>query len=117
MAEARRHFIADASPWVPESNPHALMHLGKLGEELAECGSVVSRCIIQGIGEAEPSTGEVNRDWLTKEIGDVLANITMVRKFFALDADAIDARVAFKIDYLRRWHSLPIANLSGTGNG
>lgn len=108
MADSRKHFVADASPWIPETDPLALMHLGKLGEELAECGSAVSRCIIQGILEAEPSSGELNKDWLAKEIADVLANIAMVREFFGLDSAAIEARVAFKVAYLRQWHSLPI---------
>lgn len=94
---------------MPETDPLALMHLGKLGEELAECGAAVARCIVQGILEAEPSTGEVNRDWLTKEIGDVLANIAMVTEFFGLDQQAIDARIHFKVAYLRQWHSLPLS--------
>ena len=37
----------DPSPWVPEADPKSLKALGKLGEELNECGAAVARCIIQ----------------------------------------------------------------------
>ena len=116
MSGPAKHFVADPSPWTPESDAVALMHLGKLGEELAECGAAVSRCIIQGIDQAEPSTGEVNRDWLTKEIADVLANVALVREFFGLDQDGIEVRVAFKTAYLRRWHSGSSAYQAGANS-
>lgn len=41
----------DARPWHPEKDAVRLKHLGKLAEELNECGAAVSRCIIQGIDE------------------------------------------------------------------
>lgn len=99
-------FVPDASPWVPMTEPIDLMVMGKLSEELAECGSAAARCIIQGIDECEPSTGEVNRRWLEKEIADVLANIELTVERFGLDTDFIGERSAFKMRYLRKWHSM-----------
>lgn len=106
METKQKHFIPDASPWVPMSNQIDLMVAGKFAEELGECGAAISRCIIQGIDEVEPSTGKPNRAWLEEEIADVLANANLVRECFGLSADRIEARVAFKTGYLRKWHSL-----------
>jgi len=91
----------DKTSWVlnprhPMTVPIDLKHLGKLGEELNECGSAVSRCIIQGIDESEPVTGKVNRQWLQDEIADVLANAELVIEHFGLDKEAINKRKANK---------------------
>lgn len=99
-------FVPDPSPWVPMTDLADLKHLGKFAEELSECGSAVSRCIIQGVDGREPSTGEPNREWLTKEIADVLCNADLVIDHFGLDRDAIEARVEFKRGYLSRWHAM-----------
>jgi NTP pyrophosphatase (non-canonical NTP hydrolase) len=102
----KKTFIPDASPWVPMSAPIDLMVMGKLAEELSECASAAARCIIQGIDECEPSTGEVNKHWLEKEIADVLANVELACERFGLDHDFIAERNAFKKVYLRKWHSM-----------
>lgn len=94
------------SPWVPMKNSIDLKHLGKLGEEVNELGAVISRCIIQGIDESEPVTGKVNRQWLTEEIADVLANIHLVSKHFNLDDEVVTNRVVKKVKLLTRWHEL-----------
>lgn len=94
------------NPWHPMSDPVDLKHLGKLGEELNECGSAVSRCIIQGIDEAEPVTGKVNREWLTEEIADVMANIELVMERFDLSWYAMRIRAADKKARLQTWHSM-----------
>lgn len=86
-----------------------LQHLGKFGEECGEAASAACRCIIQGIDECEPSTGEVNRRWLEKEIADVIANAELCIEHFGLDQAFIDERIAFKKEYLRRWHAEPLA--------
>lgn len=101
-----KRFIADPNPWTPISDPIDLKHLGKFSEELSECGSAVARCVIQGIDEREPSTGEPNRDWLTKEIADVLCNAELVVERFGLNRDFIAERVAFKREHLQRWHAM-----------
>lgn len=98
--------LRDANPWHPITNTVDLKHLGKLAEELNECGSAVARCIIQGVDECEPVTGIVNRNWLENEIADVLANIILVRQRFSLDAAKIEKRIEKKCRHLRQWHSL-----------
>lgn len=95
------------------SEPIDVKHLGKLAEELNECGSAVARCLIQGINEAEPSTGELNRNWLTKEIADVLANIELVTAHFKLDQKAIAHRIEFKVEHLKKWHAMGSAFQEG----
>lgn len=94
------------SPWVPMTRPIDLKHLGKLNEELSECGAAVSRCVIQGINEMEPVTDKVNRRWLEEEIADVLANVEMVMEHFGLDRDFIAMRRIRKKNNLRRWHMM-----------
>jgi hypothetical protein len=99
--------VADLiSPWVPMSDPVDIKHLGKLGEELNECGAAVSRCLIQGIDEAEPVTGKLNYVWLEEEIADVAANILLVVQRFGLDAARITDRAEVKRERLRVWHSM-----------
>jgi hypothetical protein len=94
------------NPWHPITNSKDLKHLGKLGEELGECGAAVSRCIIQGLDGAEPVTGKINREWLEDEIADVIANTTLVVGRFDLDDKRIAARAAAKIVQLRTWHAM-----------
>lgn len=98
--------LRDANPWHPMTDAVDLKHLGKLSEELSECGSAVARCIIQGIDEAEPVTGKINRDWLQDEVADVLANIDLVIQRFDLDAIKIATRSEKKKRHLRQWHEL-----------
>lgn len=50
------------NPWHPMTDAINLAHLGKLAEELNECGAAVARCIIQGIDGSEPVTGKPNRE-------------------------------------------------------
>lgn len=93
----------DPSPWTPEADPTRLKVLGKLSEELGECGSAASRCIIQGIDEAEPVTGKVNRVWLEDEIADVLANADVAMERLGLDRGRIALRADRKRTYILRW--------------
>lgn len=98
--------LRDANPWHPISNPVDLKHLGKLAEECGELNAAIARCIIQGVDEAEPVTGKINRVWLEDEIADVIANIELVGKHFNLDKDRMGARVARKIAHLEQWHAM-----------
>lgn len=95
-----------ASPWHPITDAVDLKHLGKLGEELNECGAAVCRCIIQGVDEREPVTGRINRDWLQDEIADVLANVDLVIQRFNLDVPKMSTRAERKKRHLRQWHGL-----------
>lgn len=106
MNDPARTWIDEPSPWEPESNALTLKYIGKLGEELNECGSAIFRCVIQGVDGREPSTGEVNRDWLAKEIADVLANVALVIDHLQLDREAIEKRRLFKTAHLLKWHTL-----------
>lgn len=115
MTDQREHPLHDPSnpatswalnPWRPMTRAIDLKHLGKLGEELNECGAAVNRCIIQGIDEAEPITGKTNRAWLEDEIADVYANLHLVCVHFGLDAPKILERIERKKAHLRGWHSM-----------
>lgn len=94
----------DPNPWHPMTDAVDLKHLGKLGEECGELSAAISRCIIQGIDEAEPVTGKVNRQWLEEEIADVLANIELNIERFKLDRAAIAVRSKKKRKHLTIWH-------------
>lgn len=98
--------LRDANPWHPIDDNVDLKHLGKFGEELNECGSAVSRCIIQGVDECEPVTGKKNRHWLEDEIADVRANSELCIERFDLDEARIAARAERKKAHLRQWHKL-----------
>jgi hypothetical protein len=94
------------NPWQPEQDRIALAVLGKMLEELNECGAITARCIIQGIDECEPVTGLLNKDELENEIADALAAIHMTRVRFRLDATKIDRRMWKKCKHLGDWHHL-----------
>jgi hypothetical protein len=94
------------NPWQPMTDALDLKHLGKLAEEANELGSAIARCIIQGIDEAEPVTGKLNRRWLEDEIADVLANAELVIAHFGLDEEQMALRVERKKQHLRGWHSM-----------
>lgn len=96
---------AKASPWQPERSPIRLAILGKLGEELAENGAAVARCVIQGLEEREPETGRPNVQWLEDEIADVMAAQSVAIDRLGLDSDRINRRVERKIAHLRQWHA------------
>ena len=92
-------------PWHPMTDPVDIKTLGKLTEELNECGAATARCLIQGIDESNPETGEPNRTWLENEIADVLANIELTMIRFKLDPVRIDQRITEKLVRLRAWHA------------
>lgn len=96
---------AKPSPWHPMTDVLDIKHIGKLQEETNELGAAAARCLIQGIDEAEPSTGKINRQWLQEEIADVLANIDLCIERFNLDEAAITKRKLRKKDFLRGWHN------------
>lgn len=93
-------------PWHPMSDPVDLKILGKALEELGELSSAISRCLIQGIDELEPTTGKPNRQWLKEEIVDVMVNIRLIDERFMLDLmdDEGLARFEHKEAELRLWH-------------
>lgn len=92
------------SPWQPMDSPRGIARLGKMIEELGECSSAASRCLIQGIFALEPSTGASNRDWLMDEIADVEATIEMVKRHFLLNREWMSQRTTRKIRQFEEWH-------------
>lgn len=95
---------AEPNPWHPMNNSVDLKHMGKLIEECGELVAAASRCIIQGIDEKEPKSIKPNRQWLTEEIADVLANIQLVCEHFSIDPD--QERIVKKMRKLREWHRM-----------
>lgn len=95
----------DPNPWHPMTNAVDLKCMGKFGEEVNELGAAISRCIIQGVDEKEPTTGKVNRRWLEEEIADVIANLDIVTERWELDIKFIYERAERKRDMLKKWHA------------
>lgn len=91
------------SEWQPTTNKVDLAVLGKFAEELGECVSAVSRCIIQQITEAHPETGKINKEWLEDEIADISALMTHVEQHFHLDLTRIIKRELSKYRFKDKW--------------
>lgn len=91
------------SDWQPITDKVDLAVLGKLGEELSECGTALWRCVIQGIDECEPVTNKLNRDWLMDEIADVEAMLVHVKEHFKLDRERIRKRRIRKYVFKLQW--------------
>ena len=96
--------LKDASPWHPMTNSIDIKHIGKLLEECGELVSALSRCLIQGIKESEPVTGQINEDWLENEIADVITGIQLVEKRFNLIR--LEGRIDKKTKHLSQWHNM-----------
>jgi phosphoribosyl-ATP pyrophosphohydrolase len=94
------------NPWHPMTDKVDLKHMSKLGEEAGELASAACRCIAQGIDEAEPTTGKLNRAWLEDEIADVFANSELNIERFGLDRERIARRTERKKELLRTWHAM-----------
>lgn len=94
------------NPWHPMTDPVDLKTLGKFAEELGECSAAVARCIIQGIDEAEPVSGKLNRAWLEDEIADVWAGMALTCQRFGLDVPRIIERKDKKQQRLHEWHRM-----------
>lgn len=91
----------DINPWMPE--PHPVLHqaLGKLAEEAAELAKIAARCVIQGLDETNPGTGEWNRRELCNELSDVFAVLQWLKTL--VDVDVYDDRIEAKVDGFLRW--------------
>lgn len=91
------------SPWLPEQNRIRLAVLGKLIEECNELSARAARCIIHGVNEIDPDTGQPNIVELSKEMSDVMACIDTA---FAIGAHPSKSRTERKSAGFRRWHEL-----------
>lgn len=94
------------SPWIPEKDPIVLAVYGKFLEELGECSSITSRCLIQGFYEVEPTSLLSNSEALENEIADVFACIEMCINSFDLNRKRMQERVMAKIEHLTKWHQM-----------
>jgi hypothetical protein len=93
----------EASLWLPITNRADVAVLGKLGEEVTECGTAIFRCIIQGADEKEPVTNKLNREWLEEEIADVMAMLEHTVQHFGLSWERMDERTRRKFNYTAPW--------------
>lgn len=91
------------SAWEPITDPYQLALLGKLGEELTECATAIFRCIIQGLDEKEPTTGKVNREWLSDELADIGAMMEHIIERLELNRSHLAARSYRKFQYKTPW--------------
>lgn len=94
------------TPWHVTQDPFLLRRMGKLGEELNECGKAANRIIIQGIDGVDPKTGITNKDELAKEIADVLAQCECSIEALKLDRVFIAQRKQEKIEQMDDWEAV-----------
>lgn len=98
--------MKDASPWHPMDDPVDIKHIGKALEELGEAVSALARALIQGMDEAEPETGKINRDWVQDEFADVKTGIELITRRWDLDRSHMSERQVRKTRHLQQWHNL-----------
>lgn len=91
------------SQWVPMTDLPTLAALNKLQEELNELGKIIARILMQGIDEADPETGTINRSELEKEIADVRGLSKLVVDHFGLDDTCIEDRAEKKYNMKVKW--------------
>lgn len=101
MTEAKADGETDINPWMPEHDLIAHQAIGKLGEEAAEVAGRCLRVLIQGLHEIDPDTKRTNREELSRELADIMANIQTVKR--ELDLDYSDERVNNKRNGYKRW--------------
>lgn len=94
------------SAWHVETDAYRIRRLGKSLEELGELVSVLARCLIQGVDEIDPSSGEVNRMRMQKETADVLTQVGGLTETFNLNMTEILERVQDKKASMDKWEEL-----------
>lgn len=92
----------EANPWQPMDDKRELAMVGKLGEEVNECGAIIFRIIIQGMEEKHPVTGKLNRVALEEELADIQAAASFLYDHYGLRP--MTSRVERKIRHLMSWH-------------
>lgn len=98
--------MAAMNKWELAEDPMLRRRMGKTGEELAELLAVVNRIQIQGIDAIDPASGKTNRQRLTEETADVLAQLLVNSGALNLDDDAIQTRMIEKEGQMREWEAL-----------
>lgn len=97
--------VPSMAKWQHTTDPLHIRRLGKTGEELAELLAVVSRCLIQGLDEIDPSSGKTNRQRFIDETADVRAQLNCNDRAFGLPIDEIERRIAKKETWMAEWES------------
>lgn len=90
-------------PWKHETDGLTIRRVGKLNEELAELSKVASRIIIQGIDSLDPKSKKSNRESITEEIADVMAQCQLCVEQLNLDYIAIEHRIDAKKKRMEEW--------------
>ena len=99
--------VGGPSDWQPITNKADLAVLGKLGEEVCEAGGKICRAIIQGMLEADPGTGKINKIAIEDELADIEAMIMHAVEHFNMDLTRMRERRIKKYRYKAPWfHSL-----------
>lgn len=92
--------------WHVETDPFRKRRLGKALEELSELSNVLARCLIQGVDEIDPSSEEVNRIRMQKEVADVYTQLAHLVVAFDLDQNDMMARIKYKTESMATWERL-----------
>lgn len=98
--------MADITLWLPEPDPVTHQALGKAAEECGELAQILARCLIQGVDNSDPKTGQPNRDRLAEELADVDATISWLFEVLGIDVEAHNRRMDRKITGFREWQSM-----------
>jgi NTP pyrophosphatase (non-canonical NTP hydrolase) len=75
-------------------------------EECAEVIQIISKCRRFGINEKHIKSGLVNREYLTNEIGDLVAMIELMKEYSILDPIEIEKAKKQKIEKLKVWSGI-----------
>lgn len=77
-----------------------------LQEECSEVIQMVSKCRRFGLDETHIKTGELNRDLLTGEIGDVMCMIELLQERGVINAPSVQAAIRAKRERLKQWSNI-----------
>ena len=91
--------------WKPDDDPELQRRMGKSLEELGELIAVCARITIQGVDAIDPASGKSNRQRLSEETADVLAQLQLNINYLRLDEESISARVERKQEQMQEWES------------
>ena len=84
-----------------------------LQEECAEVIQMISKCRRFGIDEIHIKTGQINRDLLTEELGDLLCMIKLATSSI-VDSKEVNDAAKRKLEKLRSWSNISLLNTKVT---
>ena len=84
-----------------------------LQEECAEVIQMISKCRRFGIDEIHIKTGQINRDLLTEEIGDLLCMIKLATSSI-VDLKQVNKAANRKLVKLKSWSNISLLNTKVT---